>query len=235
REDFSHMINELVKDYNTALNYDGVDGKRLAERLDAISKIGVLPTGGVSRQGFSREEKEAKELVAGWMKDAGLIVETDAAGNIFGRLKGKDNSQSIASGSHIDTVPAGGNFDGVLGVLAALEVAEAWKSSGYIPKKSYEVVIFSDEEGARFSSGVFGSRSYMGVVADELIASRRGNEGLTLEEDLRQYGSSFAEYKKIQQRDWIFFAEAHIEQGKLLEKNNLPVGIVNGIAGQAWL
>ncbi|MBF0753783.1 Zn-dependent hydrolase [Jeotgalicoccus nanhaiensis] len=229
------MINELVKDYNTALNYDGVDGKRLAERLDAISKIGVLPTGGVSRQGFSPEEKEAKELVAGWMKDAGLTVETDAAGNVFGRFKGKDNSQSIASGSHIDTVPAGGNFDGVLGVLAALEVAEAWKASGCIPEKSYEVVIFSDEEGARFSSGVFGSRSYMGLVDDELIASLRDSEGLNLEAVLEQYGSSLSDYKNIQQRDWTFFAEAHIEQGKLLEKNKLPVGIVNGIAGQAWL
>lgn len=229
------MINKLVKGYNTALNYDGVDGRRLAERLDAISKIGVLPTGGVSRQGFSREEKEAKELVAGWMKDAGLTVETDAAGNVFGRFKGKDDSQSIASGSHIDTVPAGGNFDGVLGVLAALEVAEAWKASGFIPEKSYEAVIFSDEEGARFSSGVFGSRSYMGLVDDELIESLRDSEGLNLEAVLEQYGSSLSDYKNIQQRDWTFFAEAHIEQGKLLEKNKLPVGIVNGIAGQAWL
>ena len=229
------MINKLVKDYNTELNYDGVDGRRLAERLDAISKIGVLPTGGVSRPGFSQEEKEAKELVAGWMKDTGLTVETDGAGNVFGRLKGKDDAQSIASGSHIDTVPAGGNFDGVLGVLAALEVAEAWKASGYIPEKSYEVVIFSDEEGARFSSGVFGSRSYMGMVDDELIKSLRDSEGLNLETVLEQYGSSLSDYKNIQQRDWTLFAEAHIEQGKLLEKNNLPVGIVNGIAGQAWL
>ncbi len=229
------MKDILMNDYNTELNYDGIDGERLAERLDAISKIGALPTGGVSRPGFSQEEKQAKELVIGWMKAAGLTVETDAAGNVFGRLNGEDNSQSIASGSHVDTVPAGGNFDGVLGVLAALEVAEAWKSSGYIPKKSYEVVIFSDEEGARFSSGVFGSRSYMGFIDDELITSLRDSEGLNLEEVLVQYGSSLKEYKNIQQRDWTFFAEAHIEQGKLLEKNNLSVGIVNGIAGQAWL
>ena len=229
------MKNLLLENYNTELDYDGVDGKRLAERLDAISKIGVLQTGGVSRQGFSEEEKEAKALVIEWMKAAGLTVETDAVGNVFGRLAGKDDSQSIASGSHVDTVPAGGNFDGVLGVLAALEVAEAWKASGYIPEKSYEVVIFSDEEGARFSSGVFGSRSYMGLVDDDLIDSLRDSDGLNLEEVLKQYGSSLQDFKNIQQRDWKFFAEAHIEQGKLLEKNNLPVGIVNGIAGQAWL
>ena len=229
------MKDILLKDYNTELNYDGIDGKRLAERLDAISKIGVLQTGGVSRPGFSKEEKDAKALVSEWMEAAGLTVETDAAGNLFGRLKGRDNSQSVASGSHVDTVPAGGNFDGVLGVLAALEVAEAWKETGYIPDKSYEVSIFSDEEGARFSSGVFGSRAYMGLVDDELIESLRDSDGLNLEEVLEQYGSSLPDFKKIQQRDWTFFAEAHIEQGKLLEKNNLPVGIVKGIAGQAWL
>lgn len=229
------MKDILIEQYDTGLDYDGINGERLAERLEAISKIGALPKGGVSRPGFSQEEKQAKELVAGWMKAAGLAVETDAAGNVFGRLKGDNNLQSIASGSHVDTVPAGGNFDGVLGVLAALEVAEAWKTSGYTPKKSYEVVIFSDEEGARFSSGVFGSRSYMGLVDDELISSLKDNEGLNLKEVLEQYGSSLEEYKNIQQRDWTFFAEAHIEQGKLLEKNNLPVGIVSGIAGQAWL
>lgn len=229
------MKDTLLKDYNTELNYDGIDGKRLAERLDAISKIGVLQTGGVSRPGFSQEEKDAKALVTEWMNDAGLTVETDAVGNVFGRLTGKDNSQSVASGSHVDTVPAGGNFDGVLGVLAALEVAEAWKETGYIPDKSYEIIIFSDEEGARFSSGVFGSRAYMGLVDDELIESLRDSDGLNFEEVLEQYGSSLQDFKKIQQRDWTFFAEAHIEQGKLLEKNNLPVGIVNGIAGQAWL
>lgn len=229
------MKNELLNDYNIHLNYNGIDGNRLATRLDSISKIGVLPTGGVSRRGFSKEEKQAKELVIGWMKDAGLIVETDGAGNVFGRVIGKDDTSSIASGSHVDTVPAGGNFDGVLGVLAALEVAESWKATEYVPEKSFEVVIFSDEEGARFSSGVFGSRAYMGYVDDELIESLKDSEGLNLAEVLDQYGSSFVEFENIQQRDWTFFAEAHIEQGKLLEKNNLPVGIVNGIAGQAWL
>lgn len=229
------MKNDLLNTYNTDLNYDGVDGSRLAERLDAISKIGVLTSGGVSRPGFSPEEKQAKSLVTKWMTEAGLKVSTDGAGNVFGRLTGKDDTSSIASGSHLDTVPAGGNFDGVLGVLAALEVADAWKSAGHVPKKSFEVVIFSDEEGARFSSGVFGSRAYMGYIDDQLIESLRDSEGLKLSEVLEQYGLSLEEFKNIQQHDWTFFVEAHIEQGKLLEKNNLPVGIVNGIAGQAWL
>ena len=229
------MLEKLLKDYNTELSSDGIDGKRLAERFDAISKIGTVPEGGVSRKGFSPEERQAKNLVISWMKDAGLTVTEDAAGNVFGRLKGNDDTSSIASGSHLDTVPSGGNFDGVLGVLAALEVAEAWKASSYTPEKSYEVVIFSDEEGARFSSGVFGSRAYMGLVDDQLISILRDSDGSDLSTVLKAYGSSLEAFKNIEKRDWNFFTEAHIEQGKLLEKNNLPVGIVSGIAGQAWL
>lgn len=229
------MLEKLLKDYNTELSSDGIDGKRLAERFDAISKIGTVPEGGVSRKGFSPEERQAKNLVISWMKDAGLTVTEDAAGNVFGRLKGNDDTSSIASGSHVDTVPSGGNFDGVLGVLAALEVAEAWKASSYTPEKSYEVVIFSDEEGARFSSGVFGSRAYMRLVDDQLISILRDSDGSDLSTVLKAYGSSLEAFKNIEKRDWNFFTEAHIEQGKLLEKNNLPVGIVSGIAGQAWL
>ena len=109
------MLEKLLKDYNTELSSDGIDGKRLAERFDAISKIGTVPEGGVSRKGFSPEERQAKNLVISWMKDAGLTVTEDAAGNVFGRLKGNDDTSSIASGSHLDTVPSGGNFDGVPG------------------------------------------------------------------------------------------------------------------------
>ena len=229
------MLDRLLNDYNQELNYDDIDGERLAQRLYELSQIGPLPTGGVNRRGFSKEEKEAKSLVTSWMTKAGLKVETDGAGNIFGRFVGKDNSQSVASGSHLDTVPAGGNFDGVLGVLAALELVEAWRTQDFTPEKSFEVVIFSDEEGARFSSGVFGSRAYMGLLTEEVMTNVRDSEGLNLEEVLEQYGSNLNDFKNIKQRDWTFFAETHIEQGKLLEKHDLPVGIVSGIAGQSWL
>lgn len=229
------MLDRLLNDYNQELNYDGIDGKRLAHRLYELSQIGSLSSGGVNRRGFSKEEKGAKALVTSWMTKAGLKVETDGAGNIFGRLVGKDNSQSVASGSHLDTVPAGGNFDGVLGVLAALELVEAWRTQDFTPEKSFEVVIFSDEEGARFSSGVFGSRAYTGLLTEEIMANVRDSDGLNLEEVLEQYGSNLNDFKNIKQRDWTFFAETHIEQGKLLEKHNLPVGIVSGIAGQSWL
>lgn len=229
------MLEELLSSYDKNLSKHGIDGERLASRLEEISKIGRLESGGVYRQGFSKEEKDAKALVSKWMTEAGLTVETDAAGNVFGRLVGQDDSQSIASGSHLDTVPAGGNFDGVLGVLAALEVAEAWQANNYKPQKSFEVVIFTDEEGARFSSGVFGSRAFMGYLDDDLLASLEDDKGQNLSEVLKNYGSSLEAFKKVSRRDWTFFVESHIEQGKRLEKQNLPVGIVSGIAGQSWL
>src|SRR5699024_8215609 len=107
-------------------------------------------------------EEEAKTLVAKWMEEAGLTVRRDGAGNVIGRLSGKDDSHPvIMSGSHVDSVPNGGHFDGVLGVISALEVVEAWKTNGYTPEKPYEIVIFSDEEGARFNSGLTGSEAMM--------------------------------------------------------------------------
>ncbi|MFD2831490.1 M20 family metallo-hydrolase [Corticicoccus populi] len=229
------VFEKLVKTYDKSLNYDGVDGERLANRIDTLSKIGASPGGGVTRIGFSDEEKEAKAEVITWMKEAGLTVETDGVGNVFARFKGKDDHSSIASGSHVDSVPEGGNFDGPLGVLAALEVVEAWKTEGFIPEKSFEVVIFSDEEGSRFNSGIFGSRSYMGLVDEASQSLLKDNNGRTLEEVLDHYGTSIDEYRSVKKRDWEFFAELHIEQGKVLEKNNQPAGVVSGIAGPAWL
>lgn len=229
------IYEKLLEGYHQSLNYEGVDGERLAERLNTLSKIGTMESGGITRIGFSDEEKTAKGEVIKWMEEAGLTVETDGIGNVFGRLKGKDNTESIASGSHVDSVPDGGNFDGPLGVLAALEVAEAWQANGYVPEKSFEVVIFSDEEGSRFNSGIFGSRSYMGQIDEDTIESIRDSNGLSLKEVLENYGSSLEAYQSVEQRDWTFFAELHIEQGKILEKNNQPTGIVSGIAGPAWL
>lgn len=229
------IFDRLMDVYDTSLNYDGIDGERLAHRLEILSEIGKQPSGGVTRIGFSNEERKAKDEVVKWMKEAGLNVEEDGIGNIFGRLTGEDDSTSIASGSHVDSVPDGGNFDGPLGVLAALEIIESWKTSNYSPKKSFEVVIFSDEEGSRFNSGIFGSRSYMGQVDQQTLDSMKDSNGLTLGEVLENYGSSLDAYQSAGRRDWTFFAELHIEQGKVLERNNQPAGIVSGIAGPAWL
>lgn len=137
-----NLYEQLIKDYDQELTRSGINGERLASRLDELSRVGLMDSGGVTRPGYSAKEKEAKELVIKWMKNAGLTVTADGAGNVFGRLEGKTEGASIASGSHVDSVPNGGHFDGPLGVLSALEVAESWKETGYIPEKPYEVVIF---------------------------------------------------------------------------------------------
>ncbi|RKQ34695.1 M20 family metallo-hydrolase [Oceanobacillus halophilus] len=228
---------ELLTGYNIDLNHSGVSGERIAKRLDEISRIGAEENNGVTRIGYSREEKRAKELVAGWMKEVGLEVSMDGAGNVFGRLEGENKGPAILSGSHLDSVPKGGNFDGPLGVLAALEVVEAWRQTGYTPPFPFEVVIFSDEEGSRFNAGMTGSESFMGKMKSEDLDNLIDQEGNTFDEVIKIYDSSREKFlnPSSKEKDIQLFVEVHIEQGKVLEKHNQPVGIVSGIAGPAWL
>jgi allantoate deiminase len=232
-----NLYEQLIKDYDQELTHSGVNGERLASRLDELSRIGLLDSGGVTRPGYSAEEKEAKELVIKWMKNAGLTVTADGAGNVFGRLEGNTEGPSIASGSHVDSVPNGGHFDGPLGVLSALEVVESWKETGYIPEKPYEVVIFSDEEGSRFKSSLTGSRAFMGQLKPEEMDSLRDENGKSFRDVLNEYGSSAEACLKAgeNRREIETFVEVHIEQGKVLERENQPVGVVKGIAGPASL
>src|SRR5699024_659469 len=138
------IYKQLTKNYNTDLDYAGISGGRIAKRLQQLSEIGSLSEGGSNRPGYSDNEKAAKQLVKQWMEEADLEVKEDGAGNVIGRLNGSDdNSLAIASGSHVDTVPNGGNFDGTVGVLAAIEIAAAWKKSDFTARKPYEAIVFS--------------------------------------------------------------------------------------------
>lgn len=232
------VFEELMKDYDSTLSHSGVSGERLARRLFELSRIGFTQVGGVKRPGFSQEEKTAKELVKKWMQEAGLEVAEDGAGNVRAWLPGKNpGAKAIASGSHVDSVPNGGNFDGPLGVLSALEVAESWKDTGYTPEKPYEVIIFTDEEGSRFNSGLSGSRAMAGEISEEEMLQLRDYDGKGLEQVLQDYGSSLQAFKEAKRdvTELELFVEVHIEQGKKLERDNQPVGIVSGIAGLAWL
>ncbi|MFD1037524.1 M20 family metallo-hydrolase [Virgibacillus byunsanensis] len=233
KEDF---YSRIIKDYNFTLDHSGVSGDRIASRLYEISKIGTTDSGGANRTGYSIEEKKAKELVIGWMKAAGMTITIDGAGNVFGKIEGRDESPSVVSGSHVDSVPNGGHFDGTLGVIAALEVVESWNSNKHIPKNPFEIVIFSDEEGSRFRSGLIGSRAFMGQIDQKELANLRDEQGKTFNEVIVEYGLEFEDFKNMKNnKDIMNFVEVHIEQGKILEKVNQPVGIVSGIAGPAWL
>ncbi|MGM0897808.1 MAG: Zn-dependent hydrolase [Bacillota bacterium] len=233
----STLYDDLLKDYDKELDHSGVNGERLASRLHELSEIGYTEPGGVRRPGLSGEEKQAKQLVKSWMEQAGLKVREDGAGNVFGSLEGKIKGPAIASGSHVDSVPNGGNFDGPLGVLSALEVVEAWKETGFVPEKPYEVIIFTDEEGSRFNSGLTGSRAMTGDITKAEMEQLRDYNNEGLEQVLTTYGSSLNAFQHSVRdlSELELFAEVHIEQGTKLEEENEPVGIVSGIAGPAWI
>lgn len=232
------IYKRLMDGYNKSFDKDGVSGERLAYRLNEIAKINLTEDNGSNRPGFSKGEFAAKKLVSGWMKEAGLEVYQDGAGNIIARLEGTEpDLPAIMSGSHLDSVPNGGHFDGPLGVLLALEVVEAWNATGYRPQKSYEAVIFTDEEGARFNGGFHGSQALVGDYKMEELKKQVSVDGLSFEEVLSDAGLSVESYKQSI-RDFSeieLFVEVHIEQGKRLEQAGLPCGIVNGIAGPYWL
>ncbi|WP_099157419.1 M20 family metallo-hydrolase [Virgibacillus ndiopensis] len=229
---------QLLDSYDRGFDFDGLSGERLASRLGELSEIGRTADNGSNRPGFSEGEKQAKDLVAAWMRQAGLSVHQDGAGNVFGRLPGKkDNLPAILSGSHVDSVPNGGHFDGPLGVLSALEVIEAWKQTGYQPEKPFEVVIFSDEEGARFNGGFNGSEGMLGLGNIEEKVQLQDSAGMSFEEVLHDVGLSVDGYENAARNsdEMELFVEVHIEQGKRLENEKLPCGIVTGIAGPCWL
>ncbi len=227
-----------MSDYDFSLDKNGVSGERLASRLAALSEIGLTSDNGSHRIGFSHEEKAAKDLVKHWMADAGLTVTEDGAGNVFGRMNGKNLSlPAILSGSHVDSVPNGGHFDGPLGVLAALEVAEAWKQTGFEPERPFEVVIFTDEEGARFNGGFSGSSSMIGEATREELLQKKDIHGEPFSKVIEGIGLSVDDFfnSKRDLSKLEAFIEIHIEQGKRLERAGVPVGIVSGIAGPCWL
>ncbi|WP_453993230.1 M20 family metallo-hydrolase [Bacillus nitroreducens] len=233
-----NLLEKLISDYDLSLDKNGVSGERLASRLAALSEIGRTADNGSHRIGFSKEEKAAKDLVKKWMTEAGLTVTQDGAGNVFGRKEGKNpNLPALLSGSHVDSVPNGGHFDGPLGVLAALEVAEAWKQTGYVPERPFEVVIFSDEEGARFNGGFSGSQSMIGEATREEYLPKKDINGDSFTKVIEDIGLSVDEFfaSKRDLSKLEAFVEIHIEQGKRLEKAGVPVGIVTGIAGPCWL
>lgn len=232
------LANALLANYDKATDMAGFSGERLAWRLDAVSRIGKTPDGGSCRLGFSQEEQAAKDLVCDWMRALGMAVRTDTAGNRFGRIAGRNDTLPVVlCGSHIDTVPNGGHFDGVLGVLLALEAAEMWKARGFMPERPYEIVIFSEEEGSRFNVGLVGSSAMVGALPEDGYATLQDQDGRSFASVVESAGLSLCRFSEAR-RDLsgiASFVEVHIEQGRVLEHENRPIGIVSGICGLVGL
>lgn len=213
-----------------------IDGGRLWRRLSEVGEIGCRETGGVTRLSFTAEERAAKDLVASYMREAGLSVREDAAGNLFGRREGRDpEAPAVLVGSHVDSVYDGGDFDGPLGVLAGVEVAQAMGERGVETDRPVEVVAFTDEEGARFSFGMIGSRALAGRLEPEDLRHEDEN-GVSVAEAMRACGLDPARVGEAARPEGSVaaYVELHIEQGRILEGEGLPVGVVTGIAAPLW-
>jgi allantoate deiminase len=214
-----------------------IQEERLWQRLMELGEIGRQPTGGITRLSFTKEERAAKEKVASYMKEAGLFVYEDAAGNLIGRKEGKDKDAPVVLvGSHLDSVYHGGIFDGPLGVLAAVEAVQTMNENGVDTKHPIEVVAFTDEEGARFRFGMIGSRAMAGTLSAEALDYQDAN-GVSVAQAMQEAGLNPHDIGKAARKPGSVkaYVELHIEQGRVLEEANLPVGIVTGIAGLVWV
>jgi beta-ureidopropionase / N-carbamoyl-L-amino-acid hydrolase len=208
-----------------------VNGTRLNAHLAALSEFGKNPQGGVTRLAYSDADRQAREWALTLLRDAGLQTEIDAAGNLIGRRPGQDASRKpILFGSHIDSVPEGGNFDGDVGSMSAIEVAKTLQESRITTRHPLEVVIFQNEEG-----GLIGSRAMSGELdAKELsLVSRSGK---TLGEGMTFLGGDPTKLASVRRRkgDIAAYVELHIEQGGILDETKTDIGVVEGIVGINW-
>ncbi|HLX71511.1 MAG TPA: M20 family metallo-hydrolase [Verrucomicrobiae bacterium] len=214
-----------------------VDKSRLQKEIDDLALITEAAPPVVTRVLFSEADLRGREFVKALCRDAGLALRTDAVGNIFARWKGvNDQLPPVATGSHIDAIPNAGKFDGVVGVLGAIEAIRALKRAGYQPLRAIELIIFTAEEPTRFGIGCLGSRMLSGVLNKEKAAAIRDRDGKSLDTWRREAGCT-GELASVQLTDnaYAAFVELHIEQGPILERENTAIGIVEKIAAPSTL
>jgi allantoate deiminase len=209
------------------------DPRRISRFLREVGEVGRDSRGGWSRLAFTQEERQAHALFERWAADLGLSVRSDAIGNTFAELAGDDDSKpALMSGSHLDTVPQGGGFDGSAGVAAALEVARLLLEVGGL-KRPYRAVVFSAEEGARFGAPCIGSRIATGEFTSATLQELSDREGHSAEECAGELG---LRPRDVAEALWPrglveAFLELHIEQGRVLESRGASMGVVDAIAG----
>ena len=210
-----------------------ITGDRLWSSLMEMAEIGKTVRGGCNRQALTDEDKQGRDLFVAWCEAAGCTVSTDAMGNLFARRAGIDNSlPPIICGSHLDTQPTGGKFDGVYGVLAGLEVIRTLNDRGVQTRHPFEVVCWTNEEGARFSPAMLGSGVWAGAFDLEYGHNRTDKEGKTVQQELQRIGYLGA--VECRPRPLRAAFEAHIEQGPILEQEGIRIGIVKGVQAIGW-
>jgi N-carbamoyl-L-amino-acid hydrolase len=214
-----------------------VDGERLWKRLMALAEIGRRGATGVDRAAFSAEDRAARRLLYLWGSECGLEASQDSIGNLFLRYPGRSGELApVLTGSHLDSQPSGGRFDGAYGVLASLEAVAALARAGIRPARSIEVVAWSNEEGGRFAPGAMGSQVFGGARALADMLTVRDAAGVVLGDALEETLAALPEAApRAAGPAPSAYLEAHIEQGPRLDRADIPVGVVVGIQGCLWL
>ncbi|MGY2274700.1 MULTISPECIES: Zn-dependent hydrolase [Pseudomonas] len=210
-----------------------VNGERLWASLMEMAQIGATEKGGVSRLALTDEDRRGRDLFVQWCEAAGCSIRVDAMGNIFARRAGRfDDLAPVMTGSHGDSQPFGGKYDGIYGVLAGVEVLRTLNDLGIETDRPIEVVNWTNEEGSRFAPAMISSGVYAGVFDLEYGLSREDKAGVTIGQALQQIGYAGTESVGGQAIHAAF--ELHIEQGPILEAQGITIGVVTGAQGQRW-
>lgn len=209
-----------------------INGARLWDSLMAMAQIGATPKGGVCRLALTDLDRQGRDLFVAWAKEAGCTIAVDRMGNVFARRAGRDDSLApVVTGSHADSQPTGGKFDGIYGVLGGLEVIRTLNDHRIETERPIEVVIWTNEEGSRFAPAMVSSGVFAGVFSLDYGLSRRDVDGKTLGEELARIG--YAGELPVGKPIHAAF-ELHIEQGPILEAEGKTIGVVHAAQGQRW-
>ncbi|GGK56696.1 Zn-dependent hydrolase [Amphritea balenae] len=210
-----------------------INQQRIWDSLMTLGQIGGTEEGGCCRLALTELDRQARDTFINWCKDAGCEISIDQIGNIFARRPGTNpDAAAITTGSHLDTQPTGGKFDGIYGCLAGLEVIRTLNDHNIQTFRPVEVSVWTNEEGSRFAPAMIASGVFCGEFDIDYGLSRADSEGVTIGEALKQIGYDGAE--PVGQRDIHRFFELHIEQGPVLEQEKLDIGIVTGVLGMRW-
>lgn len=210
-----------------------IDSNRLWQSLNDVSQFGATPAGGLHRLAASIEDGQARDYVVAAAQDIGCSVRIDAVGNTFFRRSGTDeNAKAILVGSHLDSQPLGGKYDGIYGVMAGLELLRALHESSTLTVHPIEVAVWTNEEGARFSPAMMGSAFFARKFTAEELLSRVDVDGVTLGTSLQAIG--YAGGNVVSSSEHECYIEIHIEQGPILERDDIQIGVVTAVQGMRW-
>src|SRR6059058_1511330 len=209
-----------------------IDRKRLEQFIDELGKIGETPRGGLTRLALTDDDRRGRDWMVARMREAGLRVTVDQMGNIFGERAGAERLPPVLMGSHVDSVPTGGKYDGQLGVLCALETIRTLNDHRVRTRHPVTLVVFTNEEGARFQPAMIASGVMAGKIALQDAYNARDKDGLRLVDELERIG--YLGVEPCVPRRFRAYLELHIEQGPFLEEEGLSVGVVEGIVAIAW-